>query len=183
MDTLADIATALGDDRQSEEWNGRSQRILDMLLDQLWRGDRFVARRVGSTEDIESSSLLTRIPVVLGSRLPTDVFQALAEDIGSDEFLTASGLATESIRSVAYESDGYWRGPVWAPSTMLIVDGLARGGNSDLSGRIADAFCSNVARSGMAENFDALSGRGLRDRAYSWTASVFLTLASQYRTS
>jgi hypothetical protein len=66
---------------------------------------------------------------------------------------------------------------------MLIVDGLARGGNSDLSGRIADAFCSNVARSGMAENFDALSGRGLRDRAYSWTASVFLTLASQYRTS
>ena len=183
MDTLADIAATLGNHQQSEEWNGRSQRILDMLLDQLWRGDRFVARRVGSTEDIESSSLLTRIPVVLGSRLPTDVFQALAEDIGSDEFLTASGLATESIRSVAYESDGYWRGPVWAPSTMLIVDGLARGGNSDLSGRIADAFCSNVARSGMAENFDALSGRGLRDRAYSWTASVFLTLASQYRTS
>jgi len=32
-------------------------------------------------------------------------------------------------------------------------------------------------RSGFAENFDALTGDGLRDRAYTWTASVYLLLA------
>jgi putative isomerase len=37
-----------------------------------------------------------------------------------------------------------------------------------------------VSLSGMAENFDALSGDGLRDRAYSWTASVFLVLGHEY---
>jgi hypothetical protein len=31
--------------------------------------------------------------------------------------------------------------------------------------------------SGFAENFDALTGRGLRDRAYTWTASGYLLLA------
>ncbi|WP_396653485.1 hypothetical protein [Microbacterium lacticum] len=31
---------------------------------------------------------------------------------------------------------------------MVIVDGLARGGNSDLSGRIADAFCSKCCTIG-----------------------------------
>jgi len=181
MDALADAAATLDRPEEADEWRERAERMLGMLLERLWRGDRFVARRAGSAREVASSSLLTRVPVILGSRLPSDVFRALAEDIGSQDFLTTSGLATESIRSAAYDSDGYWRGPVWAPSTMLIVDGLAAGGDSALAGRIADAFCRNVARSGMAENFDALSGHGLRDRAYSWTASVFLTLASRYR--
>jgi biotin operon repressor len=33
-----------------------------------------------------------------------------------------------------------------------------------------------LERSGFAENFDAVSGAGLRDRAYTWTASVYLML-------
>jgi hypothetical protein len=32
--------------------------------------------------------------------------------------------------------------------------------------------------SGFAENFDALTGEGLRDRAYTWTASTYLALAA-----
>lgn len=32
----------------------------------------------------------------------------------------------------------------------------------------------------MAENFDALTGKPLRDQAYTWTASVFLVLAHEY---
>ena len=35
-------------------------------------------------------------------------------------------------------------------------------------------------RSGMAENYDAITGDGLRDRAYTWTSSVFLILAHEY---
>jgi hypothetical protein len=34
-------------------------------------------------------------------------------------------------------------------------------------------------RSGFAENFDALTGDGLRDRAYTWTASCYLTFARE----
>jgi hypothetical protein len=32
------------------------------------------------------------------------------------------------------------------------------------------------AASGFAENFDAMTGAGLRDRAYSWTAAAYLAL-------
>ncbi len=60
---------------------------------------------------------------------------------------------------------------------MLIVDGLRHASADRLARTIARRFCRLAARSGMAENFDALSGRGLRDRAYTWTASVFLLLA------
>jgi hypothetical protein len=34
-------------------------------------------------------------------------------------------------------------------------------------------------QSGFAENYDALTGEGLRDRAYTWTASTAMILVSE----
>ena len=44
----------------------------------------------------------------------------------------------------------------------------------------ARQFVEMVSASGFAENFDAVTGEGLRDRSYTWTASVFLILAHEY---
>jgi len=95
-------------------------------------------------------------------------------------FLTEWGLATENVRSPLYTPDGYWRGPIWAPPTLMLVDALAALGERDLAADIARRSCRLVAHSGAAENFDALKGDGLRDRAYTWTASVFLLLAREH---
>ena len=96
------------------------------------------------------------------------------------EHLTEHGLATEPPTSQAYEPDGYWRGPIWAPSTALLVDGLRRSGHDELSDLVSDRFRALCERSGFAENFDAVSGQGLRDRAYTWTAAVYLVLAAAF---
>jgi glycogen debranching enzyme len=90
--------------------------------------------------------------------------------------LTQWGPATEPVTSAEYESDGYWRGPIWAPSTVLIEDGLRRAGHDTLADRVSAGFRAACERSGFAENFDAVTGDGLRDRAYTWTASSYLTL-------
>jgi len=37
-----------------------------------------------------------------------------------------------------------------------------------------------VKEHGFAENFNAVTGEGMRDLAYTWTPSVFLTLAHDY---
>ena len=63
---------------------------------------------------------------------------------------------------------------------MLIIDGLNAIGEVEFAQELSCRFCEMVVRSGMAENFDAISGEGLRDRAYSWTSSVFLILAHEY---
>lgn len=81
--------------------------------------------------------------------------------------------------SPAYDSNGYWRGPVWAPSTMIVVSGLLAAGEEKLARTIAARFCRMCAKSGFAENFDALTGEGLRDRSYTWTSSVLLILAHE----
>ena len=181
MDVLGEVAERLGKLGEADRWRERADKLLSRLLEAYWRHDRFVALDGLNHEEIQTDSLLCFLPIVLGQRLPAEVLRYLVEGLKqNDRFLTAHGLASENLRSLYYQSDGYWRGPIWAPSTMLIVDGLHAIGEVEFARELSCRYCELVARSGMAENFDAISGDGLRDRAYSWTSSVFLILAHEY---
>jgi hypothetical protein len=177
---LADLAHSLGHDSDAAYWTATARQIHTAMLDLLWDGDRFVARGAASGTTWASDSLLDLMAVTLGDDLPASVRDVLAERIRAH--LTAFGPATELPTSPRYEADGYWRGPIWAPSTILVEDGLRRAGYIDLADDISARFRALCERSGFAENFDALTGAGLRDRAYTWTASAYLMLAAAHVT-
>ncbi|MFJ7334205.1 amylo-alpha-1,6-glucosidase [Streptomyces sp. NPDC101116] len=175
---LAELATELGLADEARGWVRAAEETRTSLLDQLWRGDRFVTRGVGTGDTWSSSSLLDLMPIVLGEHLPPHVSGALANHIKAH--LTPYGLATELPTSPRYLDDGYWRGPIWAPATVLIEDGLRRAGHHRLADDISTRFRALCEAHGFAENFDALVGTGLRDRAYTWTASSYLLLAEAH---
>ena len=143
----------------------------------MWDGGAYRATAPRTGRRSSSTSLLSLMPLVLGDELDADRRDALGALV--DEHLTEWGLATERPASAAYESDGYWRGPIWAPSTVLLEDGLRRAGLVDHADRVSASFRRLCETSGFAENFDALTGEGLRDRAYTWTASAYLLLAAE----
>lgn len=176
MSTLARIADRVGRPGDADGWRVRERATVDLLLRHFWVGDRFVARDTPSQRAIDSASLLTLMPLALGDALPADVFDRCVERLLDGGFLTEHGLATEPITSRHYVPDGYWRGPIWAPTTMLLVDGLRRGGRGDIADDVARRFVATCTAGGMAENFDAITGEGLRDLSMTWTASVFLLL-------
>jgi len=199
METLAGIARRLGKTQESITWLARSEDLLNKMIAHFWNWNRkqFVPtlltpscepcdHRHGaclrhSHHEIQSASLLPYVSIVLGKRLPESIRQCLVNDLAAPgKFLTEFGLATESVSSPHYNSDGYWRGPIWAPATMLIVEGLYRAGEESLARDIARRFCKMASENGMAENFDALSGKGLQDRAFTWTSSVYMILAHEY---
>ncbi|GAA2634247.1 amylo-alpha-1,6-glucosidase [Streptomyces vastus] len=175
---LADLATELGRPDDAHRWTRTADTTQAAMLDELWTGDRFVARGVHSGDSWDSSSLLDLMPIALGEHLPESVSTVLAVRI--DAHLTPHGLATELPASPHYLADGYWRGPIWAPATVLIEDGLRRGGHERLADEISARFRALCETYGFAENFDALTGTGLRDRAYTWTASSYLLLAEAH---
>jgi len=179
MGALAELASKLGREKESSRWKTRADKLYDGLMRELWRGDHFVARLGLDGTDVESQSLIPWLPVILGKRLPVEVRVALKA--GIETHLTRWGLATERVDSPFYKTDGYWRGPIWAPSTFLAVTGLDRCGFTALADTIAERFCRLCAQSGFAENFDAVTGAPLRDPAYTWTASVFLLLAERMK--
>ncbi|MER6420156.1 trehalase family glycosidase [Streptomyces sp. NPDC001137] len=175
---LADLAGELGEADAARRWTAVAEETQAELLDQLWTGERFVARGAASGDTWSSASLLDLMPIVLGEHLPGEVSSALADHIKAH--LTPYGLATELTTSPHYLADGYWRGPIWAPATVLVEDGLRRAGHHRLADDVSARFRALCEAHGFAENFDALTGTGLRDRAYTWTASSYLLLAEAH---
>lgn len=180
-DVLADIATQLGKPAtEIESWRAISKQQINSMLDILFDdAGKPLTRQAYTGKTSSPDTLLLRVPVLLGDKLPDNIRELLLNDLRSDKFLTEWGYATESPASPYYVSDGYWRGPIWAPSTYIIYEGLLACGEDKLAEKIALQFCKMCAKSGFAENFDAQTGEGLRDRAYTWTAAVFLLLASK----
>lgn len=179
VDLLEKLANMLNRKVEAVYWNEKSKWLLSTLMEEFWDGNRFVSYYIdwkdGERKKLESDSLILYIPLLLGDKLPAEVRNKLVQRVEL-EHLTEWGFATEKVRSEFYIPDGYWRGPIWAPSTMLLIDGLENCGEVELAKKAATRFCRMASRSGMAENYDGLTGEGLRDRAFTWTSSVFLIL-------
>lgn len=179
MAALADLAEAMDRDEEAADWRTRAGVMLAALVEELWQDDQFVGILRPSGEVVKCESLLICMPMVLGVRLPEEVRTRLVARIR--EHFTPHGLATEKLDSPNYVEGGYWRGPIWAPATMLITSGLNEIGEVELARTIMRSFCDMCKENGFSENFDPITGRGYYDTAYTWTSSVFMMFANQLR--
>jgi len=180
METLATFAAALGNDAEAAAWKRRSDDLAGRIVATFWDGRRFRCPHAYTGRENEGDSLYNYRPVVLGEKLPAAVADAIERELRAEHrFLTPYGLATESLASLFYVEDGYWRGAIWAPTMLLFIDGLRRAGKTAFANDLARRFCTMCAREGFPENFSAKSGKALRDPAYTWTSSVFMILAAQ----
>src|SRR5271157_355805 len=180
MEELAHIASEINKPAESKVWEERANQLRGKLLDKFWREGRFVALHEGDHRVIDSDSLILYMPIMLGAELPEGVRKELISKLKKPRhFLTDHGLATEPLASPNYIEDGYWRGPIWAPSTFLIVEGVDAAGDHEFANDLRRRFCDLVMKGGFAENFGARTGAALRDPAYTWTASVFLMFAQE----
>ena len=178
-EALGILAGKLGKYEEQKYWEERSKKQLDDMLEHCFDGDRPFATDCITNKPIESRSLLPYTSIILGKRLPKEkrdyIIKALKE-----QFLTEHGFATEMVDSPLYQSDGYWRGPIWAPTMTMLLDGLWQCGEEELVKTVAERYVAMVDKTGFPENYDSLTGDGNRDRAFAWTASSFLVIAHRY---
>lgn len=179
METLSNIARTLGRREEARHWKQRSDQLLQRMLKRFWNGHEFVAFHLADGREIRSESLLLSMPIILGHRLPPQIQREMIKNLRRTADESPFGLPSEPPDSQYYVADGYWRGPIWAPSTMIVTEGLDDLGENALASSLRRKFCLMAQKSGMAENFDAKTGAALRDPAYTWTASVYLLFAHQ----
>jgi putative isomerase len=97
METLADLAEALGRNQEALAWRKRRDEMLNALIEDLWQNDRFVGILRPSGKKVICESLLICMPMVLGKRLPKEIQTHLVTRI--KDHLTPHGLATEKLDS------------------------------------------------------------------------------------
>ncbi|RFU70551.1 hypothetical protein D0469_06375 [Peribacillus saganii] len=181
MDLLASLAEKFNNKDQQRYWIEKADKLNELFIDYFIEDGLPVAKRMLNDEIIESNAVLPFVSLILGKRLPDQIRQKMIEVITSERFLTNWGIATEAIDSSDYEADAYWRGPIWAPSTLLFVEALKDCGKHEIAGDIAERFCEMARLNGFPENYEATTGRALRDKSFTWTASTFVHFVSQYK--
>jgi glycogen debranching enzyme len=174
-DFLAQTARHLGKQDDAKRWGEKRDDMISALLE-LWddQNQTFTFQDAFNKSTWSTSTLLKYIPLVASSHLPKHVVEGMASGLKSH--LTEWGLATEDPTSPKYESDGYWRGPIWAPPTIIIESGLRGAGYVELADEISERYQRLCGKSGFAENYDAVTGVGNRDLSYTWSASTYLML-------
>ena len=180
LDCLAKVARRLGRNWDADLWSEQSARLLATHQRLQWaEGEPRAVVPGRGAQPQPGDALQPWMSVILGERLPPAHATACTNALS--RLRCCAGLATESQTSPRYERDGYWRGPAWGAYTLIGCDGLRRCGQESLARSIAGDFMANCARSGFAENFAADDGAPLRDKAYTWTAGVYLTMAARFR--
>ena len=182
IDALTELAIRLDMKSETEKWRQKSENMLNEFLERCFADGLPISFRSGTHEIIENKSLLPYLCLILGERLPKDYREKIILSLKTGGFINSYGFATESHDSPFYREDGYWRGPIWAPSTVILCDGLRKCGETELARSAARSFLKMCQTSGFAENFNATTGEGLRDRAYTWTSSGAVILYSEFLT-
>ena len=184
MNYLSELAKELSLNDKTEFWKNKSNEFLKILINEFWNGEKFISKKIENNKKIpvtKGDSLISYIPLILGKLLPENISDKMISALKEDgRFLTDYGLATESLKSPFYNSDGYWRGPIWAPVMMLMTDALYRTGEIEFSKELSARYLNLVHTGGLAENFDAKTGKGLRDKGFAWTSAVFLILNNSF---
>ena len=181
MDVLAEVAQKLGKTKEAKAWAIKSDRMIKRLIVNLWNGQKFVVKRMEDNAVYEKNEcLMSYLPLVLGKKLPKYITDKMIADLKTNGQFTSIGLASENPNSPLYNADSYWRGPVWAPPTLIIASGVFDCGDKTFATEIAKRYCDNCSKNGFAENYDALTGIGLRDYSLTWSSSVFQILAHEY---
>lgn len=76
--------------------------------------------------------------------------------------------------SPAFEPRRYWRGPVWINVNWMVAMGLARYGHHELAERVRRDSLALMARAGLHEYYDPITGEELGARQFSWSAALLV---------
>ncbi|WP_026691251.1 amylo-alpha-1,6-glucosidase [Alteribacter aurantiacus] len=179
MDMLSVVAGKLHRDQDQQYWEKEATRYTNIFCEYFLVDDLPVARFTKDSQAINSQSILPLVSIILANKLPEATRRKMVDVLKSDRYFTEWGIASEAIDSPFYEEDAYWRGPIWAPTTLIFVEAFEECGEQELADEVARKFLDLCKKGGFAENFHAETGEGLRDLAHTWTSSVFIHLADK----
>ncbi|MCB2156584.1 hypothetical protein KQI84_17035 [bacterium] len=193
MRELARIATELGRNEEAREWQGKADRLAELIVENLYdeRDALFYDRHIETDEFVRIPTPASFMPLWAGVPLDAertrDVLQRHllneAEFFGPYPFPT---IAYSHAKYDAAGASGYWRGPVWLDQAFFMLATLERHRDvldPDYRERIDEArrrILSMAMMNGIHENYNSKTGkRGANSKEhFSWSAASLIAIAA-----
>jgi glycogen debranching enzyme len=133
QDSLAKIASAIGEAADAGMWAERAERMAQRMLRSMWdeQSGLFWASRNGQRINVRTPFNL--FPLITG-RMPPEVAARLAAHLTDEQqFWTRFPVPTVARDDPQYDPETMWRGPTWVNVNYLLVEGLERSGYNELA--------------------------------------------------
>lgn len=173
---LRNIAKDIG--HQLPEALVKKMRKTEEALEQLWDEStgQYYSRSFVSHKLIEEPTIATLLPLYAGC-ISAERAEHLYKLLKSKNHFALKW----PVPSVPHNSDffdplKYWQGPTWINTNWLIINGLRRYGFETEANMLERRTLELVAKSGMNEYFNPLSGQPAGATNFSWTAALTIDL-------
>lgn len=192
LESLAQIATALGRPEDAVRWQARARAVQNAVQQKMVR-DGFVYDLAGPDETPLEERTAGAFVTLFGGCVNPSTAAALAEHLQSADWWPRYPVPTSPLSARLFRPDRYWRGNVWLNVNWLIWAGLRRYGHDSLAAALAerslalvdDSFALARAQeqpdaesaAGLYEYFNPLTAAGRGSRPHSWSALVLDMLA------
>jgi len=144
---LSEIAANLGMESEAKMYEESAYKLSRLINRKMWDDDKsFYYDLTLNEKRVPIKTIAGFWPLLAGVADDTKA-KALVEELGDPEtFGTLHQVPTLAADQDGFnaETGGYWRGSVWAPTTMMVIRGLEKYGFGELARRIALNHLGNV---------------------------------------
>jgi mannosylglycerate hydrolase MGH1-like protein len=152
-------------------------RRTEAALEQLWDEPtgQYYSRNAVTGELIKIPTVETFLALWTGipSRRRAGRLVALLQQPGFWPRFPVPSVPTDAPQ---FDAERYWKGPTWVNMNWSVIQGLGVYAETRLVDHLRDRTLELIDRSGFAEYFSPLTGRGFGAHEFSWTAALVLDL-------
>ena len=144
MEACSTLARRIGKLDEAEAHMSESKAMLEKMIKNFWTGEKFICLREVTHKAVDSESIVAYFPIILGKRLPQEIIDKIAADLGDPtKFKTPQGFTSESLSSPYYDDSmgGYALGMRLAPAQFIVILGLYYAGKRELALEQARIWC------------------------------------------
>jgi len=175
-----------GDRRVADDLESRGRATTRALVDKCWDPSAGIFWDLSGTreEQVKVLTFSCLFPLIL-----PDLDRAIAERLVREHLLNESEFwtrypvpstaANEKAFDPTWKTDTTWRGPTWMNVNWYLYWGLRDHGFTDIASDLARRSVALVAKSGVREFFDPLTGEGQGAHDFAWTTLVLDMIAAE----
>jgi putative isomerase len=160
--SLVRLAKIMGDTEMAARRQVRIDKSVDAMRTHMWDEEAgiFLSVQRDNLEKVPVATIGSWMPLAAG--VPTkEMAVRMAKLMRTPSWNTPLPVPTVDRKDKRWESNGFWRGDVWPPTSYLTASGLASYGEHELATEISDKTVANAIKNGISEHYDSISGKTL----------------------
>jgi glycogen debranching enzyme len=182
MQSLAEMAEALGMPEEAGSWRSRAEAIVRRMIEDFWDEEAGLFRATYAGKPIPVITPFNLLPLWTGYLPEKNRDRLIAHLENPEEFWGERVIPTVARNDPAYNPETMWRGPIWANINYLFIEALQRIGEGGLATELREKTLRLIMdQTGIFEYYNAETGVPPLKAGgmFSWTAAVFIDLAIQ----